>query len=414
MKIAVIGAGIVGVTSAFELAVDGHDVEVFEATSAVAQHASFATSGILAPSLSLPMSHPAWPTNSWRPFSDNTPLEWKKGMRLNDLRWLRQWKRKQPVDAFTAQLQSAYLLSQLSQQRLHDIATSERLEFERSQGMLQIVRTESQLASLQNKLRALKEFGMVFRELMPEEARKIEPAFAATEEFYRAIHFPHDEVANCRQFAILLKNRAQAMGVQMHFGMGISAIQADPHPWVSIERETAARKFDHIVVCAGAMSQQLLAHSLGKVPTGKLASYSLTAHVKESLNAPRSALFDTHSHTTVTRMGNRVRVSSGVELGSNPSKNTPHTVKRLYKAMQNYFPGAVDYASSMQLWKGPMDVTTDGLPILGATATPGLWINSGHGANGWGMACGAARCIADAIGGKPTATDIRAFNPLRF
>jgi D-amino-acid dehydrogenase len=113
-------------------------------------------------------------------------------------------------------------------------------------------------------------------------------------------------------------------------------------------------------------------------------------------------------------MGNRIRVSGGAELGGTPGSSTAKTTRLLFQTLHSHFPGAVDFSRSMQIWKGCSVFSPDALPLVGPSTHPGVWLNLAHGHNGWGMACGAARIIADQMAGRPSDIDATKLDPSRF
>jgi len=415
MKIAVIGAGIIGITCAYELARDGHSVSVFEQASAAAVASSFANTGLLSASLSAHLSHPAWPNTKWLGgLGASSQIRLGMHVRLDDLRWLHQWRAQKNRDAFLDNLACTIRLTQFSQQHLNAIATETKIEFERTEGQLLLIRSHSELESLNEKLAFLKEHGVVARQLSTEDIPNVEPAFRFASPLHCAIYFPGDSVGNCRQFALAAKKELQKMGADFYFNASLSGIELKPAPHLHFRDGLPSMDFDHVVVCTGTGAQDLLDSLQIRLPMATIASYSLTARVREGLNAPRGAVHDQSLRTTIVRMGDRVRVSSGADLGFASEKNNEKTVQHLYHELQQSFPGAADYSSGVQIWKGTFGVMRDGLPVIGQSALPGVWLNLGHGPNGWGMACGAARCLADSMTHRTPPLSLEKFSPLRF
>ncbi|MDE2418660.1 MAG: FAD-dependent oxidoreductase [Burkholderiales bacterium] len=414
MKIAVVGAGVIGLTSAYELALDGHSVSIFEQASSAATASSFANAGLLSPSLTQYLSLPAWPPTGWLARA-MTLHALKIGPRVSweDLRWLGNWRKRISPETLLQNAQVAHTLIEAGKQRVHAIAANEKFEFERTEGQLILVNNEARLIQLRDKLTTLKSWGVVASEISPEDVQKFEPGFNAPATLHRAIHIPEDEVGNCRQFALGVKKALQAMDVQFHFDTTVANIQSALKPRIYIRGSTQFHEFDHVVVCTGTRTHTLTQSFKIPMPMASIASYSLTARVKEEINAPRSALHDAHHHTSIVRMGKRIRVSCGAELGTVLSSRNAGTTRHLYRVLQEMFPGGADYSGSVQVWKGTMAVTADGLPIIGPSSQNGVWLNLGHGPNGWGMACGSAMCIAAAIGGRSSIVDLKKVSPLR-
>ncbi|APW42332.1 FAD-dependent oxidoreductase [Rhodoferax saidenbachensis] len=415
MKIAVIGAGIVGITTAYELANDGHEVSVFEQNTMAAEEASFANAGLIAPSQLIPLSSPAWPSTSMMQILRRQSRLDIRGMpTIRDLKWRWKWNRSLKNDDFLANFASTQNLITYSQARIHEISAGASLEYERSDGQLVLIHSEADRKSIQPLLTHLKETGVAAKDLSAEEARKIEPALSASAPIDSAVYFPNDEVGNCRQFALLLKAEATKLGVKFHFDTEVTAIDATLHIALRTRDGVAAQAFDGIVVCAGQLSHKLLSPIGVKLPLISAYGYTISAAIGEPLNAPRSAVLDLQKRISISRLGNRIRVSGGAEMGDNAGSKNTKTVESLYRALQQYFPGAARYPSGTQVWKGTRTLATDGLPLIGASQIPGIWLNVGHGANGWGMSCGSARVLADVIQRKQPDIDLTRLNPARF
>jgi len=170
---------------------------------------------------------------------------------------------------------------------------------------------------------------------------------------------------------------------------------------------------DQVVVCAGMASRALLA-GLQRVPLTALTSYSLSVPIRESLHAPRSSVMDMRSGYAISRIGNRVRVSGGAELGRAHHGPRDRTVKQLYQTLNTLFPGAANYGRNAQVWQAATPHTPDGLPLVGPSSHLGIWLNTGHGHSGWSQACGSARMLADLVAGQAPAIPSEPLLPDRF
>ena len=414
MKIAVIGAGIVGVTTAFELAVDGHEVTVFERRASVAEETSFANAGVVAPGYVTPWAAPGMPAKVARyVLSKHAPVRLTLPLSRTDIAWMWRWYRA--CDLATYQVNRARMqrLAFYSRTRLHDITGHFQFEYDHSTGYMVLLRGEKDRKLVQPGLEVLREAGVTFKEITPEEARAIEPAINPETAFVGAVHLPQDEVGNCRQFAMLLKGEAQARGVNFEFNTAVDAL--DPaHPatlrvWSLDAPTPVARRFDAVVVCGGLDSALLLAPLGIHVPMAAVYGYSISAPLREALNAPRSALMDERYKVAITRMGNRVRVAGSAEIGGSLEYKRPSAIQTLYKVLHDWFPGAARIANTgaaVQEWKGARPMMPDGPPLVGATGIPGVWINIGHGSSGWALSCGCARVVADLVAGHAPEIDI--------
>ena len=169
------------------------------------------------------------------------------------------------------------------------------------------------------------------------------------------------------------------------------------------------RRFDAVVVCGGVESAALL-HRLGlRIPLVPVYGYSISAPLREPLNAPRSALMDERFKVAIARLGNRVRVAGSAEIGGGPDKKRLASIQTLYKVLHDWFPGAAQLANTgagVQEWKGARPMLPDGPPLIGASGIPGVWMNLGHGSSGWALSCGSARVVADLMSARAPEVDI--------
>lgn len=416
MKIAVIGAGIIGVTTAWELASDGHEVTVFERRITAAEEGSFANSGLIAPGYSSPWATPGMSLRVLRHlFARHRAVRHSLPLTGSELAWMwKSWRACSPETSLRNR-QALQDLARYSRDRLHTLADELELEFDRSPGLLVLLRSEREQAQLRPGLQLLSEQGIAHRELNPEEARTIEPALNSDTPFLGAVHLPDDEAGNCRQFALLLKNAAVARGVQFDFSTEVERLTpATGGMDVHIAGEGLPRRFDAAVLCAGMDSARLLRGLGVKLPLAAVHGYSVSANVREPLNAPRSAVLDERYKVAITRLGNRVRVGGGAELGGRAEQHNRAAVQTLYKVLQDWFPGAAVLSSGVQTWKGTRAMLPDGPPLLGASGIPGLWLNCGHGSSGWTLGCGAARALADLVAGRTPETDLAGFGLARL
>ena len=418
MKVAVIGAGIIGITTAYELAIDGHDVTVFERRGAAAEEASFANAGVVAPGSVTPWAAPGMPGKVLgNLLSRHSAVKLSLPISGADLAWMWKWWRACKLEIYLANRARLQRLAFYSRERLHQITADLQLDYDRAEGYTVLLRSEKDSRLVQPGLQVLREAGVTFSEINAEGARKLEPALNPDTEFFGGIHLPNDEVANCRQFALLLKDVTRGLGVNFEFNTAVAQLNRAQAASISIAGEGTPRQFDQVVMCAGLASAALLKPLGLKIPMAAVYGYSISAPIREPLNAPRSALMDEHYKVAISRLGNRVRVAGGAELGGSLSAHKASSIQTLYKVLQDWFPGAAQHANtgaSVQVWKGARPMLPDGPPIIGTSGLPGVWLNLGHGSSGWALSCGSARALADLMSGKPSEIDMDGLNTARL
>lgn len=434
MRVAVIGAGIVGVTTAFELTEDGHEVHVFDRCSSVAAETSFANAGVIAPGYVAPLAAPGLPGLIWRQMLSGQPaLSLRPGTSAAAWRWLWRGWRACKTPQYQANRTALVHLASLSQQRLADISQRLNLSFEQSSGLLVLLRDEPTQAHSQRSLPMLRELGVEVQELSPDEAHTHEPGLSSATPFVAALRLPHGQVANCRQVAHLLKDTIESRGASFHFGTEVVGIAGGSRPTITTRLSTQSdrtsalsispasrheqpestlgpqeHRFDAIVLCAGADSARLLSTVGMRLPMQPIFGYAISAPIRDPERAPLSAVIDERHKITISRMGNRIRVAGCAELGGTLDHQRPAAIAALHNVLSDWFPGAA-LLSQLQTWKGARPMLPDGPPLIDRSPHPGIWLNIGHGSSGWALSCGSARLMADMLAQRPPSLDTSRF-----
>ena len=436
MRVAVIGAGIIGVTTAYELASDGHEVSVFERQGTPAAETSFANAGVIAPGYVTPWAAPGMPGKVLgHLLSRHAPVRLRGGMSPGTVAWLWKWWRACRLRTYQANRLRMQRLAFFSRARLHAVSQTLQLDYERSEGYLVLLRTAKDLAMVQPSLALLNPLTTRFQVLDASQCHAVEPGINVDTPLHAGIHLPDDEVGNCRQFAHLLRAEAQKLGATFHFQTDVLRIepgspprliyghaedsQTAPKPKRSrssrrgfgdtqfLQNEPVDEPFDAVVVCAALGSVPLL-RALGvRIPLLGVHGYSVTAPLRQNEQhpqGPRSALMDERYKVAISRLGNRVRVAGSAEIGGSMSRHDAGTLNTLHKVLHDWFPGAAMLGQA-QVWKGSRPMLPDGPPVLGRSGKEGVWLNLGHGSSGWALSCGSARLLADLVVGRTPAID---------
>ena len=409
MKVAVIGAGIVGVTTAYELSTQGHEVHVYERSGSAAEVCSFANAGVSSPGYVTPWAKPGMASHVllhlWQ---KHTPVRLHRP-KLHELRWLWRWWRACNEKTFATNRAHLLNLSQYSLMRMQTLRDTLHLDHEHSKGYLVLLRGDRELKLVQPSLSVMRQAGLNFKTITAQEAREIEPALNPETSMVQALHFPDDEVGNCRQFALLLKNEAEARGVHFHFNADVQPFSSAQPKRVRTSATDSGTAFDAVVMCAGLASARLLRPLGVKIPLMAVHGYSVSAPVREPLDAPKSGIMDERYKVAISRLGQRVRISGGAEIGGDAQAHHNGSLQTLYKVLDDWFPGAARTQENLQVWKGSRPMLPDGPPLVGQTHTDGVWVNLGHGSSGWALSCGSAKALADQLSGRQPDIDMHGF-----
>lgn len=402
MKVAVVGAGTVGTTTAYELARDGHSVVVFDRRSSCAEEGSFAHTGWCSPAWSTVLA----PNIEAVHLQCSWPLSWA------ETRWWwnnRRGRRSPPRPP----LAWARYCHECLQTRVHDL----HLGQEQSTGALLLWRDTSDQATLAMVQTQLTEMGLPHRALDAAQSYQCEPALDRGTPLRHGLHLPEEQGCNARQFTLLLKAEAVRLGVTFRFNTTVRDLRPGEAPlvrWQAADSmETEETPFDAVVVCAGPDSQPLLQAAGRPLPLVKVWGRSISVPVQEAMDAPQGTVFDVAHGVTITRLGQWVRIAGGVRLGGDADSQRTPGFQQLYRVLGDWFPGTLPRprrgASTTPAleWTGAYAITPGHQPYLGPSGLPGVWLNLGHGRDGWALACGCARVVADQIKGQAPAIDWR-------
>ena len=410
MRIAIVGAGIVGVTTAYELAQDGHEVTVFERLGAVASGTSFANAGVLAPGYVTPWAAPGMPLKVLSGLlSRHAAVRFGARWPLA-LPWLLRYLRACNASAYETHRRALHALASLSQDRLSQISASLDLAFERAQGYLVLLRSPQEAHRYRSALAALDALGVRHDWLDEPACRAIEPGLSPATPLHAGVYLPEAAVGNCRLFAHGLRQHLAEHGVAFRFSSEVRAIEPGRPARLSVQEggEVTHLTFDRVVLCTGHQAGRLLNPAGIRLRLEPVWGYSLTARLRDreaaGSDGPKAGLMDERFKVAISRLGERVRVAGSAELGGHPEAMHPRALATLHRVLDDWFPGQADL-SGAQYWKGARPMRPDGPPVIGATRAEGVWVNLGHGSSGWALSCGSARLLADLLAGTAPALD---------
>jgi len=408
LNIAIIGAGVTGVQLAHTLAQEGHHVQVFEQRQTVAEEASFAGGPLLSAGWPSPLAAPGMAWDLLYPGSSPTAIRLASKARPSDWAWLVRWWQHTGKAAHEQQRAAALALTQLSLRELHRTRAELDLEFDFQRGVTVLLRSSHDTERFEPYLKWLGASGVAHQVGDAVLAQSIEPGLNPQTPVHTTLHLPTDAVGNCRQYTSALKTEAQNRGVVFAFSHQLLQV-APQNKGVRLTLKSAQQAHSHevsvdaVVMCTGAHTPALLTPLGVKLPWQTLRSHSLSANLRDPADAPLSAVVDALHNVSISRLGQRIRISGGQELGWGKPTHNETVLKQLYKVLFDWFPGAAQMGS-IQTWAAHNLVLPDGLPVIGPSGVPGVWLNVGHGLRGWSMSGGSARWLADQLAGH-RATD---------
>jgi D-amino-acid dehydrogenase len=413
MDVIVIGGGIAGVATAYQLRAAGHRVCVVERHATVAQGATYGHSGVVLPS---PLDVWFGPTFLRDRRHAASGVICKTGFGGQARAFVKRLGALRGTEAFTARYTLLRPLIEAAENALNDAENHFQLEYEQREGLLYLVRGNDEWSLTQPALELLRQFEVPHHALSAAECVAFEHNIPSDPPFAGGVRIAAGRVANCPLFVKQLKQVLDNLGgVQFQTGREVSAIRlengraavelAPRLPAQASGREVDVISGDAVVVAAGAQTPRLVAPFGIKLPVYPLRVHTLNAPVAHEECVPHTTIIDAAKRIAITRMNHRLRISGGAVLLRAKQVDEPLTealtesaLALLGEASRDWAPGAARISAALA-WEGMKLLSADGLPVVGNAGHPRLFVNGGHGPAGWALALGSAKLVAQQISG---------------
>ncbi|MBB4194607.1 D-amino-acid dehydrogenase [Rhizobium aethiopicum] len=414
MKVIVLGAGIVGVTSAYQLAKAGHEVTVVERQSGPALETSFANAGEVSFGYCSPWAAPGIPMKAMKwLFMKHAPLILRPKLDMAMLSWMARMLSNCTSERYAINKSRMLRLADYSRIALAELRAETGIAYdERMQGTLQLFRTQQQLDASAKDVKALAADGIPYEVLDRDGCIRVEPALKhVREKIVGGLLTPKDETGDCFKFTNALAAKAEALGVRFAYGTTIKGLDVEAGLVRGVvtardpDRDHERMSAEAVVVALGSYSPLLLKPLGIRLPVYPVKGYSLTIPITDASRAPESTVMDETFKVAITRLGNRIRVGGMAEISGYTNDLGLARRSTLEHSVTDLFPGGD--VSKASFWSGLRPMTPDGTPVIGPTKIKGLFLNTGHGTLGWTMSTGSARLIGDLVGGRTPDIDAR-------
>ncbi len=414
MHVVVLGAGVVGVATAWYLARDGHRVTVVERESAAALGTSYGNAGQISPALSSPWAFPGLvgKAMSWA-FAQYPPLVLGRAPDAAMLRFLwRMWRASSPDD-YVRSKREMVKLAEYSRDCFKALRAEIAIDYAgRQRGLLVAFRETAQVDGYAKDLAVLDELGVPYRKIGRDELQALEPNLSPESGIIAGVHLITDETGDCHRFTQALAKECAARGVRFVHGATATRLVAEAGRIKAVETTVETFEPDAVVVALGVWSNALLAPLGIDLPIYPVKGYSLTVKAESDAVGPMATVGDETTKVGVTNLGGRIRVGGTAELAGFDLSRREARYAGLIHTLKSLFPKVPEAAiASAERWSGLRPVTPDGPPEIGRLAYANLYLNSGHGTLGWTMSMGSGRVLADLIGGARPAVDLARFAP---
>ena len=402
MKVIVLGSGVIGTTTAYFLALAGHDVTVIERQSGAAMETSFANAGQVSPALAAPWAGPWIPANALKLLTmRHSPLVLRPGFDVRRWRWLAQMLMNCNAKSYELNKSRMVRVAEYSRDCLIELRAATGITYDgRSKGTLQLFRTRQQQDASAHDTAVLDRCHVPYSVLDVAGCEVKEPALALVRgSIIGGLHLPGDETGDCFKFTQALAKMAEALGVKFEYGVAIERLVRENDRISAVATSLGEFKADSFVVALGSYSPLLLRPVGIDLPVYPVKGHSITLPIVDPGAAPESTIMDETYKVCITRMGERIRVGGTAEIAGYDLTLRSARRAALEHVLKDLFPRGGDM-SQARFWCGLRPMTPDGTPILGATPCRNLFLNTGHGSLGWTMSCGSARVLADIVSGR--------------
>ena len=416
MKVLVLGGGVIGVTTAYYLAKAGHEVTVVDRQAEPGLETSFANAGEVSPGYASPWAGPGVPVKAikWL-LMKHGPLVVRPTLDPAMWVWLVKMLRNCTSARYAVNKSRMIPLAEYSRDCLRALRMEIAIKYdERSQGTLQLFRTQAQLDGAAADIAVLRQYGVPFELLDRDGCAGAEPALAAVKhKIAGGLRLPQDETGDCHMFTRALAVHAERLGVQFRLGTTIEKLTADASGIAGVVTSAGVLRADAYVVALGSWSPRLLRPLGISIPVYPVKGYSITVPIADPDAAPVSTVMDESYKVAITRLGDRIRVGGTAEVSG--YSDTLHAARRatLDHSLTDLFPRGGNPADAT-FWSGLRPMTPDGPPVIGATRYANLHLNTGHGTLGWTMACGSGRVLADLLSGREPEIDAAVLAVTRY
>lgn len=415
MKTTIIGAGLIGVTSAYYLARAGHEVEVIDRQDGPGLETSFANAGMLTPSMADPWNAPGILGTLISSLGDAHSAFMLRPKALPSLiGWGLSFLNNSREKLYLKNLHRSADLACYSLKMMDELRQELNIEYDQIEtGSIKVFRDKEYLDKLAMLSQQLDEHDMPFRVLIGDEVLELEPSLAPVmDKIYGAVHFPKDQAGNAYHFTCEMEKEAIKLGAKFRYGVSVEKL-IKKHGKISALRTNQGDIIsERYILCAGSFTAPL-AKSVGvNVPIRPAKGYSITVPLNGWNDGPRRPLIDDGFHAAISPLGDVLRIAGTAEFAGLDDSLKADRIQNLYDLLEEIYPDFMPYLDKGKVteWAGLRPLSPDGSPFIGTTPIGNLMINAGHGPLGWTMAAGSAKLLTDIISGGKTALKESAYN----
>jgi D-amino-acid dehydrogenase len=417
MRIVVLGAGLIGVATAWFLAEDGHEVVVVDRQPGPARETSFANGGQISVSHAEPWANPSTPLKVLKWLGrEESPLLWRLRADAAQWAWGLRFLRECTPGRTRENIRAILALALDSRARLKALRRDLGLNYDcLERGILHYYTDAAEFEHALPQAEFMRQFGCDRVVKSAVECFAIEPALAdSTIPIVGGTYTVEDESGDAQRFTALLAERCAVRGVFFRYGCTVAGIEADGGRFTAVRLDSGERLIAEACVVALGSYAPLLLRPLGiRIPVYPAKGYSITLPLSDGAPAPAVSLTDDEAKVVISRLGQRLRVAGTAEFTGYETHINPARIAPLVKRIRQVFPALNFREDAVEPWTGLRPATPSNVPLIGPTPVGGLYVNTGHGTLGWTLAVGSGRLLADLVVGRAAAFDPAPYQVLR-
>lgn len=399
MDIVVLGGGVIGITTAYQLARDGHAVQVIDKADEAASFTSFANAGLVAPGHAYAWASPKAPGLMLRSL-------WRKDQAirfspsLSPALWSWAWKflKECTMERAMTNTRHKLRLCLYSQKILKEVVEQTGVIYDGQEGgLIYFYRTQRSFDAAAHKCELLRQGGATITALDRDEVAAKDPGLANFKEHIAgALYAPGDESGDARLFTLALAKVCETLGVTFRYGETVLSVKRDRNSIASVETDLGEVRADAYVLCLGIYSPHVVEDLGLRLPIYPVRGYSATLKLNDRLHGPQLGGVDEDNLLAYCPMGERLRLTATAEISGYDTSYRPCDFAGMLAKGRMLFGDAADF-DAPKLWVGLRPMTPTGLPVIDRSPFHNLWLNTGHGHIGWTMSNGSARILADLV-----------------
>ncbi len=418
MKIIVIGAGLLGLSTAHYLSAQGHAVTVVDRRAGPGLETSFGNAGMVTPSQAEPWNTPGILPKliGWLGRED-APVLVRPAALGSMFFWGLQFLRNSNIDRFKVNALANARLARMSLASLRELRRAEALDYGQiCQGTIKIYRDRAAFDEGLELAELLAETGVTLKVLEAAGAVAAEPAlYDIGEALVGAIHFPDDESGDAYGFCRALAASLTGRGVEILGNVDVLGFIFSGQRVSALRTRAGNMAADGFVLCAGSYSPALYAGVGMKLPVQPVKGYSITVPMTAEGVIPRMPVVDDARHAALTPMDGQLRVAGTAEFAGFDLSLRSGRIENLRQVVREVFPKHTPGPDAdVKAWAGLRPYTCDGVPIIGRAEMENVYINTGHGHLGWTLAAGSGKLLSQLLSGAAPDIDPTPYRPTRF